>query len=338
MDMLENMTWIGGVHMAKGSTSVSVNPVKQQGFAPELPRKRHFSNGWRYWDLYLIMLPGLLFFLIFKYLPMWGTIISFQDYNPFLGISGSPWVGLEHFERMFSSKEFYRVFVNTLLISIYKLVWGFPAPIVLALMLNEVRNMMFKKSIQTVVYLPHFLSWVIIGGVLYNILSPSTGILNEIIQLMGFKPIMFLGSESWFRTILVVSDIWKEAGWGTIIYLAALAGINPELYEASRVDGASRWRQLGHITLPSLLPTISILLLLNLSSVLDVGFEQILILYNPLVYSVGDVIETYVYRVGISKGEFSYTTAVGLFKSVIALMLVTFANWFSKKAGQEGLW
>jgi putative aldouronate transport system permease protein len=324
--------------MAKGSTSSSVNPIEQQGFAPKLPLKRRFPNGLRYWDLYLIMVPGLLFFLIFKYLPMWGTIISFQDYNPFSGIWGSPWVGWAHFERMFNSPEFYQVFVNTLLISLYKLVWGFPAPIVLALMLNEVRNMMFKKSIQTIVYLPHFLSWVIVGGILFNILSPSTGIVNEFVQLLGFKPIMFLGSEEWFRSILVISDIWKTAGWGTIIYLAALAGINPELYEAATVDGASRWKQLWHITLPSLMPTISILFLLNLSSVLDVGFEQILILYNPLVYSVGDVIETYVYRVGISQGEFSYTTAVGLFKSVIALVLVSFANWFSKKVGQEGLW
>jgi len=324
--------------MAKRGTTVSAQRPAHLKVAPELPRKGRIPEAFRYWDLYLIMVPGLLFFVIFKYVPMWGTLIAFQDYSPFAGIRNSPWVGLEHFERMFNSKEFYQVFINTLLISLYKLFWGFPAPIILALMLNEVRHMLFKRSIQTIVYLPHFLSWVIVGGVLINILSPSTGIVNEILKYFGIEPIMFLGDERWFRSILVISDIWKSAGWGTIIYLAALAGINPQLYEAATVDGANRWKQVWHITLPSLLPTIAILFLLNLSSVLDVGFEQILILYNSLVYSVGDVIETYVYRVGISQGEFSYTTAVGLFKSIIALILVVLANSATKKMGHEGIW
>jgi putative aldouronate transport system permease protein len=323
--------------MAEGSTAVTAGPLNEPTAAPGLPRKRQTSIR-RYWDLYLIMVPGILFFIIFKYLPMWGVIIAFQDYSAFAGIRESAWIGWEHFETMYHSSEFYRVFRNTLLISLYKLVWGFPGPIILALLLNEIRNVMYKRSIQTFVYLPHFLSWVIVGGMMINVLSPSTGIVNEILKQLGFNPIFFLADENWFRTILVISDLWKTVGWGAIIYLAALAGINPEMYEAAIVDGANKWQQLWNVTLPSMMSTITILFLLNLSNILDVGFEQIFILYNPLVYPVGDVIETYVYRVGISQGEFSYTTAVGLFKSVIALVLVILANKASKKLGQEGIW
>src|SRR5690606_36685715 len=244
--------------MAKRGTTVSAQRPAHLKVAPELPRKGRIPEAFRYWDLYLIMVPGLLFFVIFKYVPMWGTLIAFQDYSPFAGIRNSPWVGLEHFERMFNSKEFYQVYINTLLISLYKLFWGFHAPIILSLMLNEVRHMLFKRSVQTIVYLPHFLSWVIVGGVLINILSPSTGIVNEILKYFGIEPIMFLGDEPWIRSLLVISDIWNSAGWRTIIYLAALAGINPQLYEATSVDGPNRCKQVCHITLPSILPTIAI--------------------------------------------------------------------------------
>lgn len=292
----------------------------------------------KYWDLYLIMVPGILFFIIYKYVPMWGVVIAFQDYSVFAGIQGSEWVGLKHFERMFQAEEFYRIFKNTLLISLYKLFWGFPAPIIVALLLNELRNMMYKRTIQTVIYMPHFLSWVIVGGIMMNLLQPSTGIVNHFIQFLGFEPIYFIADENWFRTVLVVSDLWKSVGWGTILYLAALSGINPQLYEAATVDGASKWQQTWHITLPCLLPTIVILFILQMSSILEVGFEQVFILLNPLVYSVGDVFETYVYRVGVTQGQFSYTTAVGLFKSVIALFMVVMANKIAKKLGQNGLW
>jgi putative aldouronate transport system permease protein len=302
------------------------------------PGAKRFLSIRSYWDLYLIMLPGLLYFVIYKYMPMWGIVIAFQDYSVFAGIRGSEWVGLAHFKEMFMDDEFYNIFRNTLLISIYKLVWGFPGPIVLAIMLNEVRHMMFKRSIQTLVYLPHFLSWIIIGGVLINVLSPSSGIVNKIITMFGFDPIFFMASPEWFRTIIVLSDIWKEVGWGAILYLAALAGIDPQLYEAAIMDGANKWKQLIHITLPSIMSVIVILFLLRLGHVLDVGFEQIFVLYNPLVYDVADVIETYVYRSGIQQANFSFTTAVGLFKAGVGLILVILANKGAKKLGQEGIW
>ncbi|WP_441923024.1 ABC transporter permease [Paenibacillus sp. 2TAF8] len=305
---------------------------------PHKVKPERFRSFKQYWDLYLIMLPGLAYFIIFKYLPMGGIVIAFQDFSAFAGISGSEWVGLTHFRNMFMDSEFYSVFKNTLLISLYKLVWGFPGPIILALMLNEIRNMMYKRSIQTLVYLPHFLSWVIIGGILINVLSPSTGIINQLLGMIGLEPIFFLGSKEWFRTILVASDIWKEVGWGAIIYLAALSSIDPQIYEAAVVDGANKWKQLIHITLPSLMGTIVILFVLRLGSVLDVGFEQIFVLYNPLVYDVADVIETYVYRTGITQAQYSFTTAVGLFKSVISLILVVFANQAARKLGQNSLW
>ncbi|MDW2876499.1 MULTISPECIES: ABC transporter permease [Bacillaceae] len=302
---------------------------------PKIKRKNVFL---KYWDLYLLMVPGILFFIIYKYVPMWGIVIAFQDYSIFTGVLESKWVGFKHFERMFEAEEFYRIFKNTLLISLYKLFWGFPAPIIVALMLNELRNMMYKRTIQTVIYMPHFLSWVIVGGIMMNLLGPSTGIVNSFVEFLGFEPIYFLADDSWFRSVLVASDLWKSVGWGTILYLAALAGIDPQLYEAATVDGANKWQQTWHITLPSLLPTIVILLILQMGNILEVGFEQVFILLNPLVYNVGDVFETYVYRVGVTQGQFSYTTAVGLFKSVIALILVVAANKFAKKLGQNGLW
>jgi putative aldouronate transport system permease protein len=309
-----------------------------QTAAHTLAKKKRGIGVLTYWDLYLIMVPGILYFIVFKYLPMTGIIIAFQDYSVFAGISGSDWVGIKHFKAMFFDPEFYNIFRNTLLISLYKLFWGFPGPIILAILLNEVRLMFFKKTVQTLAYLPHFLSWVVLGGILFNGLSPATGVVNGILAFLGVEPIFFLADPNWFRSVLVVSDIWKEVGWGAIIYMAALAGVDQQLYEAAVMDGANKWKQIWHITLPSLASTIIILLVLRLGHVMDVGFEQIFVLYNPLVYSVGDVIETYVYRVGITQADFSFSTAVGLFKSLVGLIMVVMANKLANRMGQNGVW
>lgn len=285
----------------------------------------------KHWPTYSMIIPGLLFFIVFKYIPLGGSIIAFQDYNVFDGIAGSKFVGLKHFENLFTYPEFYRIFKNTLLISIYQLVFGFPAPIILALLLNEARKAVFKRTIQTILYLPHFLSWVIVGGLVINFLSPSTGLLNDLIKLFGGESIFFMQEPGYFRTIVVSSGIWKEVGWGTIIYLAAMAGINPDLYEAAEVDGAGKMRQMWSITLPSLLPTIMVMLLLRIGNILDLGFEQIYILLNPLVTETGEVFDTYIYRIGLLGGQFSYTTAIGLFKSVIGFVMLVSANFISRK-------
>lgn len=285
----------------------------------------------KHWPIYSMIIPGLLFFIVFKYIPLGGSIIAFQDYNVFDGIAGSKFVGVKHFLNLFTYPEFYRIFKNTLLISIYQLVFGFPAPIILALLLNEVRKAVFKRTIQTVLYLPHFLSWVIVGGLVISLLSPSTGLVNGIVKMFGGDPVFFMQEPSYFRTIVVTSGIWKEVGWGTIIYLAAMAGVNPDLYEAAEVDGAGKLRQMWNITLPCLLPTIMVMLLLRIGSILDLGFEQIYSMLNPLVTETGEVFDTYIYRIGLLGGQFSYTTAIGLFKSVIGFILLVGANIISKR-------
>lgn len=290
------------------------------------------------WEFYVMLLPGLAFFLIFKYVPMFGIIMAFQDYSPFLGLKGSEWVGFKHFVDMFAYDGFWRLLRNTLLISFYNILFFFPAPIIIALMLNELRREWFKRSIQTIIYLPHFISWVVVGSITFFLLNPENGLINQLLMQSGLNDVNFLSDPSWFRTIIVSQSIWKEVGWGTIIFLAALAGVDPQLYEASVMDGAGRWRQLWHITLPAMRSTIFILLILRLGSVLDVGFEQIFLMLNELVYEVGDVFETYVFREGITGGRFSFGVAVGLFKSVIGLILVMGANWLTKKAGEEGIY
>lgn len=291
----------------------------------------------KHWPLYTMILPGLLFFVIFKYIPLSGSVIAFQDYNVFDGVWGSKFVGLNHFINLFTYPEFYNVLSNTILISLYKLLFGFPAPIILALLLNEVRKAMFKRTIQTVLYLPHFLSWVIAGGLIINFLSPSTGIVNEIIKSFGGEPIFFLQESEYFRSIIVGTGIWKEVGWNTIIYLAALAGIHPELYEAADVDGAGKFRQAFSITLPSLLPTIIVLLLLNIGNILDLGFEQIYMFLNPMVYDTGEVFDTYIYRIGLLGAQFSYTTAIGIFKSIVGFLLLFGANYISKRTTDNSI-
>lgn len=296
--------------------------------------QRWFTN----WEYYAMLLPGLAFFLVFKYVPMFGIVMAFQDYSPFQGVTGSEWVGFKHFSAMFAYDGFWRLLRNTLLISFYNIVFFFPAPIIIALMLNELRKEWFKKSVQTIIYLPHFISWVVVGSITFFLLNPEDGLVNQLLAQSGMNSINLLSDPDWFRTIIVSQNIWKEVGWGTIIFLAALAGVDPQLYEASVMDGAGRMRQLWHITLPAMKSTIVILLILRLGSVLDVGFEQIFLMLNDLVYEVGDVFETYVFREGITGGRFSFGVAVGLFKSVIGLVLVMGANWLAKKAGEEGIY
>lgn len=305
--------------------------VKNVGVMKAVPQKNNRKNYvLKHWQIYSMILPGILYFIIFKYIPLGGTIIAFQDYNIFSGIKDSAFVGWMHFVNLFSYPEFYQLLRNTLLINLYQLVFGFPAPIILALLLNEVRKMVFKRIAQTFLYLPHFLSWIIVGGLVLNFLSPSIGMLNSWIQAFGFDPIFFMQEAKYFRSIVVSAGIWKEVGWGTIIILAALSGVNPELYESSEMDGAGKFRQVLSITIPCILPTVMILLLLNIGNFLDLGFEQIYILLNPLVWDTGEVFDTYIYRAGLLGGQYSYTTAIGLFKSVVGFILLIGANSLSK--------
>lgn len=269
---------------------------------------------------------------------MFGLLIAFKEYNFALGIWNSPWVGMKYFNYLFSSSEFYTVLRNTVLINIYNLIYGFPAPIILALLLNELKNMLFKRSIQTVIYFPHFLSWVVFGGIIIQFLSPNEGFVNQIIKYFGGEPIFFLTQSQYFRSILVGTNILKEAGWGTIIYLAALASVEQEQYEAATVDGANRWQKLIHITLPGISNVIIIMLILKVGYLLDVGFEQIFIMYNPAVYDVSDVLSTYIYRVGIQDLRFSLTTALGLFQAVIGFLLIYGVNKIAKKHSDVSMW
>jgi putative aldouronate transport system permease protein len=293
---------------------------------------------WKYKALYLISLPGIIYFIIFKYIPLLGSVIAFQEYNIFDGFTGSKWVGLEHFQRMFAHYDFLNILNNTLLIGLYDLVLAFPAPIVLALLLNELRLVLYKRVLQTVVYMPHFLSWVIVSGIAIGILSPSTGAVNHFLVWLGFEPVYFLGEESWIRTVLIGSGIWRDSGYGTIIYLAALAGINPDLYEAAEVDGAGRWRQTISITIPALMPTIMILFLLHIGKFLDFGFERVYVFLNPLNKENGEILDTYIYQAGLLGQQFSYTTAIGLFKSVVGLLMIVIGNLISKKTTGESLY
>ncbi|TBL78673.1 ABC transporter permease [Paenibacillus thalictri] len=294
---------------------------------------------WRYHTLYLMLLPGLVYYAVYRYGPMWGAVIAFKDFNIMDGIWDSPWADpwYKHFAYFYDSPYFGQILLNTFLISLYKIVWGMPPGILLALLLYEVRNARFKKWIQTVSYLPHFLSWVIIYGMIFAFLSETGGIVNRWIKDYIGHSIPFLQSTDWFRTILVGSEVWQTAGWSAIIYLAALAGVDPTLYEAARCDGAGRLRMLWHISLPGIRSVIVLLLILKLGHILDAGFDQIYIMYNVHVYPVSDIIDTWVFRVGLEQLNFSLGAAVGLFKSLIGLALVVSANRIARKWG-EGVW
>ncbi len=287
--------------------------------------------------LYLLLLPALVFYFIFCYMPMGGILIAFQDYMPAFGIGGSDWVGLEHFQRLFSSSDFYRLFRNTILISLYKLIFYFPMPIILSLMLNEVKHKYFKKTVQTILYFPYFISWIVVYSIVYSLTSLDGGMIPQLFRMFGQEPVILLAEKETFRGLLVVTEIWKNAGWGTIIYLAAIAGINDELYEAARIDGAGKWAEIRYITLPCIMPTIVTMLLLSMSNVLNAGFAQVLAMYNPAVYEVADIFDTYVYRQGLLSAQFSYSTAVGLFKSVINFAVVIVFDRIAKHCGFAGL-
>lgn len=288
--------------------------------------------------LYLLLLPGLLYFLLFKYVPMWGVLLAFKNYQPYTGFWNSEWVGVEHFRIFFSNPEFFMLLRNTLLLSFYNLVFFFPAPIILAILLNEIRLAIFKRTVQTLIYVPHFISMVIVASMTYVFLTTEGGPINELLYTYTGKKIEFLASPDWFRPMIIVQTIWKECGWGTIIFLAALAAVDVEQYEAAIMDGANRWKQIWHITLPSISSTIIILLILRMGNVLENGFEQIYLLLNPLNREVAEVFDTYVYMMGITQGAFSYSTAVGLFKAIIGVILVLGSNYLAKKFGQSGLY
>lgn len=316
---------------------------QELSFEKNTSLKRRKKRGllydyWKYRHLFYLMIPGLIYYLVFKYGPLYGIQLAFKKYNFRAGIRGSEWVGLDNFRSLLRMESFAEVFRNTIIISTYKLLFGFPAPIILALLLNEIRNNRFKKTVQTISYLPHFLSWVVLAGIFTQFLSPSIGPINIFLKSLGAKPIYFLGDENWFRTVLVVTSIWKSVGWGSIVYLAALSNINTELYEAATIDGAGRWKQACYITLPGLFPIITIMLILAVGRIIDDDFSQIFNMYNPAVYSVGDVISTYTYRRGLVSMEYGFATAVSLFKNIISLVLIIITNSISRKINDYGLW
>jgi putative aldouronate transport system permease protein len=284
---------------------------------------------------FFMLIPVIIYYLIFHYGPLYGVVIAFQDYKFLKGVSGSPWVGFDNFRELFSGLYFTSVLKNTLIINFYKLVFGFPAPILLAILINEIGRSYFKKFVQTISYMPYFLSWVVLSGMIIEILSPSRGAVNIFLGLLGFEPTYFITEPEWFRTILVVSEIWRGMGFTAIIYLAAIAGINPELYEASEVDGINKLQKIGYITLPSIAPVIVIMLILNSGSIINDDFEQIFNLLNVRVMKVGDVLSTYTYTEGLLKLNYSYAAAVGLFKNIIALILVISANMVAKRISDD---
>jgi len=301
-------------------------------------RSRSWRQLARHKYVYMLALPGALYFIVFKFVPLWGLLLAFMEYNPYAGISGSEWVGMKHFTELFTDPSFYLMLRNTFAMNIFGLIFMFPVPIVLALMLNEVRHEAFKRFNQSIVYLPHFLSWVVVVSLTFFILSSDVGIVNKVITGWGHEPIAFLSNPNYFWALITAQNMWKEAGWGTIIFLAAMAGVDPQRYEAAVVDGATRWRQIWHITLPAIRPTIIILLILRLGHMADVGFEQVLLMMNPLVSSVGEVFDTYAYSIGVLQGKVSTGVTVGMFKGVVGLILVMVSNYIVKKLGHEGIY
>lgn len=298
----------------------------------------NFKKAVRCWQLYVFVLPALITLLIFSYIPMYGVQLAFRDYNPMQGIAGSTWVGLDHFVRFFNSYQFKQLITNTLMLSIYSLVVGFPIPIILALGLNSVKNSKYKKLVQTITYAPYFISVVVLVGILNILLSVNGGLFNQIIQLFGGEPILFMGKEEHFRDIYVWSGIWQSMGWSAIIYLAALSGVSPELHEAATVDGATKLQRICNIDIPTILPTIVILLILNCGSIMGVGFEKAFLMQNPLNLGSSEIIATYTYKMGLVNAEYGFSTAVGLFNSIINCILLLSVNQIAKKLGQQTLW
>lgn len=313
-------------------------PLLDKKLIKKATRKKKLASLARNKYLYFMIFPGFLYFVIFKYIPMGGLIIAFQDYQPFLGIQGSPWAGLKHFNRLFTEPTFFLLLKNTLLLFSMNLFIFFPIPILLALMLNEIRIKFFKSAIQTVIYIPHFMSWVIIVSISYVFLTVDGGVINELIASVGGEKVSFLTEGGWTRFIYIVQIIWKEMGWSTIIYLAAVTAVDPQLYEAAKIDGATRLRQIWHVTLPAIRPVIVILLILKIGQTLDLGFEHVYLLLNSLNREAVEIFDTYVYTAGLKNGQLSYSTAVGMFKGVVGLVLVIGANRLAKKFGEDGLY
>ena len=317
------------MHMAQG---------KRAGLSAHAPRRSARRVAMRqYGDLYLLILIPFASLLVFNYLPMLGISLAFQNYRVMDGFLGSEWVGFQHFQRMFAAPKFYEILRNTILINVYKFLFQFPVPILLALLLNEVRRALIKRGVQTLIYLPHFLSWVVVSGIFYDILGAS-GLVNTFLRTLGLPQQQFLASERFFRSLMVVTTMWKESGWSTIVYLSAITAIDPTLYEAAGVDGAGRLRQTLSITLPSIATTIAFIVILRASAIVGSDTEQVLLFYKPIVYGVGDVIGTYVYREGILNAKFSYTTAVGLFSSVVGMVMMLVTNRISMRYTNKGIW
>jgi len=299
---------------------------------------RFFLNLKRDRYLWLLVIPCIAYFIIFQYIPMGGLVIAFKDFRPIRGIWGSAWVGLRNFTDFFSSPFFYRLLRNTLLLNFYGVLWGFPVPIIFALLVNELRQGLFKRAAQTISYLPHFISIVVLVGMIHSLLSPYEGIVNIMIKRFGGEPIVFLSYSKYFRTIYVASGIWQSFGFNSIIYLSAIAAVDPQMYEAAKIDGATRFQIMSRITFPSILPTVIILLILRTGQMMNVGFEKVNLLYQPATYETADVISTYVYRRGIIGTEFSFATAVGFFNSVVNFVLIVAVNAFSKRISEVSLW
>ena len=309
----------------------------QQGmtFQHKQPLKKRL---WKARWFYLLMLPGILYFIIYKYVPMFGLVMAFQDYSPSLGFFASPWVGLKHFDQFFSYGQFEHLFSNTLIISLLCLVFSFPAPVILALFLNEIRHKGFKRVTQTLMYLPHFLSAVVVCSITYQLFSVEDGVINHILNALGFESVNVLMNEAAYRSLFVGLEIWQGTGWGTIIYLAALSSVDVQMYEASMLEGANRWQQILHVTLPGIAPTIVMMFILRLGGMMDAGFSQILVMYNPTVYKSGDIIGTYVDRIGLGQLNFSQGTLVGLFNSVVNCILMLGGNMLSRKLTEKSIW
>lgn len=315
----------------QNDSTAAIVPVMSNG---ELLRRRI----WRNKELYLLILPVIIYYLVFHYKPMYGLIIAFQDYSPRRGISGSEWVGLKHFEAFFGSIYFGRLLRNTLEISLATLIFGFPAPIILALLMNELRSKLFSRITQTITYMPHFVSMVVLCAMIREFVKEGGFITNFLVNAFGYDGNNLLSRSAYFTPIYVISNIWQGVGWGSIVYLAALTGIDMELYEAARVDGAGRWKQTVHITIPSILPTIIIMLIMRMGQVMSVGYEKVILLYNEGIYDRADVISTYVYRMGIMNRQYSFSAAVGLFNSIVNFILVIAANQISRKVSETSLW
>lgn len=322
----------------KRPTTVSSYPRDAAGRKAAPPVGSLLKDIIRDYQLYLLLLPALLYILIFHYWPMYGVQIAFRDYRASLGFWQSPWVGMKHFTRFFQAPNFLQLLTNTLGLSLYSLVAGFPVPIILAIMLNEVRSTPFKRSVQTIIYAPHFISTVVMCGMIVMFLNPERGIINHLVALLGGPRLDYMTKPEWFKTIYVLSGIWQNAGWGTVIYFAALSTVDPQIVEAAMIDGANRLQKIWFIDLPAIAPTIIILLVLNIGGLLSVGFEKVLLLQNELNMKSADVISTYVYRIGLLGGQFSYSSAIGLFNSVVNFVLLLLANGISRRVSETSLW